>query len=208
MRGVHLRKLRGRSEGQEEATGLLPALGPCEGGGARRRVLRVPRVQPSLDGVAAMSAIGVAERFWAKVRKGEGCWEWTASRRGGYGQMQAGATGRTPGAHRISWELHFGEIPAGMCVCHRCDNRLCVRPDHLFLGTRDDNQKDMARKGRAASGPRCSASKLSGLQVECARTLAGRGRKPASHRGSSRRHADEHRANRARGDLEIARGSR
>jgi hypothetical protein len=122
-----------------------------------------------------MSAIGVAERFWAKVRKGEGCWEWTASRRGGYGQMQAGATGRTPGAHRISWELHFGEIPAGMCVCHRCDNRLCVRPDHLFLGTRDDNQKDMARKGRAASGPRCSASKLSGLQVECARTLAGRG---------------------------------
>lgn len=52
--------------------------------------------------------------------------------------------------HRFSFELHFGALPKGMCVLHRCDNRACVRPDHLFLGTRSDNAIDCHSKGRMA----------------------------------------------------------
>jgi hypothetical protein len=87
-------------------------------------------------------------RFWAKVfRQEEGCWEWTgAFRTGGYGHLNVG--GRFRAAHRHSWELHNGPIPEGMLVCHHCDNRKCVRPDHLFLGTYSDNALDREQKGR------------------------------------------------------------
>ncbi len=110
-----------------------------------------------------------AERFWAKVNKTDRCWLWTAATLtdGGYGTMTVRRGGRTVSkrAHRLSWELHFGEIPPGMEVCHRCDNPLCIRPDHLFLGTHTDNMRDMARKGRGNQGERHSAAKLSDAQV-------------------------------------------
>lgn len=87
------------------------------------------------------------ERFWAHVAQSEGCWEWQASVfRTGYGQFRDG--GRSMRAHRVAWELVNGPIPEGLHVCHRCDNRKCVRPDHLFLGTRSDNMQDMSAKGR------------------------------------------------------------
>lgn len=81
-----------------------------------------------------------------------GCWEWQGSRRSGYGRMIVGSrtdrTRRSESAHRVSYKLHYGEIPNGMEVCHRCDNPCCVNPDHLFLGTRQDNIDDRESKGR------------------------------------------------------------
>lgn len=88
-------------------------------------------------------------RFWSNVRRSDGCWEWTGSKRGnGYGCLAVG--GRQVGAHRVAWETQNGPIPEGLFVLHKCDNPPCVRPDHLFLGTAKDNAMDMARKGRAA----------------------------------------------------------
>lgn len=69
--------------------------------------------------------------------------------RRGYGSFTLdGSLGESVAAHRFSWELHFGEVPDGMYVLHKCDNPPCVRPDHLFLGTQSDNMYDMWDKGR------------------------------------------------------------
>lgn len=87
------------------------------------------------------------QRFWSRVQKTEGCWNWT-------GALVAGRYGNSTWknkpslAHRASWEMHHGDIPEGLNVCHHCDNGKCVRPDHLFLGTQKDNVQDMIKKGR------------------------------------------------------------
>jgi hypothetical protein len=94
------------------------------------------------------------ERFWSKVSKGVGCWSWTGGiDSSGYGVIVVRSIRpRTCSerAHRVAWMLFFGD-PGSLCVLHRCDNRVCVRPDHLFIGTRHDNNTDRERKGRSAS---------------------------------------------------------
>ena len=95
------------------------------------------------------------ERFWSKVAKAgpNACWEWRAALMWkGYGVINI--RGRAERAHRVVWELTEGPIPHGMLVCHHCDNRRCVNPAHLFVGTVADNQRDMVRKGRAKGGPK------------------------------------------------------
>src|SRR4029450_10668027 len=90
-------------------------------------------------------------RFWKYITPGpfDECWLWQgAPSKMGYGRIAIDKTGATAYAHRVSWEFHFGPIPAGMMVCHRCDTPMCVNPYHLFLGTQADNLIDMRRKGR------------------------------------------------------------
>jgi hypothetical protein len=105
------------------------------------------------------------QRFWGKVDKdANGCWLWTAGTgRDGYGKFSFGY--KTIMAHRMAYELVCGEIPIGMKVLHSCDVRSCVNPRHLFLGTNDDNSKDMVRKGRQAKGERAHNVKLTAHDI-------------------------------------------
>ena len=105
-----------------------------------------------------MNSAMVAVLFNERVAVGtaDQCWEWSGSRfRTGYGRLKI--DGKTTSAHRLSWMLHNGPIPDGTCVCHRCDNPPCVNPEHLFLGTKADNNLDRDAKGRTARGDRNGA---------------------------------------------------
>lgn len=130
--------------------------------------------------VAIVLSEELERRFWAKVKKSDGCWEWTASRqKNGYGSIALPRrdSGRMARAHRVSWMIAHGPIADGLQVCHRCDNPPCVRPDHLFLGTRAVNMADCVAKGRlnSARGERASKAKLTAEKVNEIRARLARG---------------------------------
>jgi hypothetical protein len=103
-----------------------------------------------------------------------GCWNWIGHLvKFNYGQIQV--DGQPRPSHRVSWMLHFGKIPDGMCVLHKCDNPSCVRPDHLFLGTTATNNTDRHLKNRDARGSRSGKSVLTEELVQQIRTLYKRG---------------------------------
>lgn len=123
-----------------------------------------------------------AEFFWSRVDKSGGpdaCWPWMLSRRGkGYGQVCIGNR-RVCDTHRVAHVLAVGPIPDGHFVCHSCDNPPCCNPAHLWIGTPDDNVRDMMRKGRRVwrglPGQTNPRARLSNEQVRAIRKMEGSG---------------------------------
>lgn len=104
------------------------------------------------------------ERFLKYVKKTDACWLWTGNKsHNGYGQIEI--NGKCCRAHRVSYQLYRGETPNNLQVCHSCDIKSCVNPEHLFLGTAKENIKDKVTKNRQAKGNNVAGSKLNSQQV-------------------------------------------
>jgi hypothetical protein len=106
------------------------------------------------------------DRFWSKVnvRLPNDCWEWQANLGKGYGMFWFSKTAIV--AHRVAWIMLRGDIPKGMNVLHKCDNRKCVNPNHLFIGTQSDNVNDMLQKGRGGDYRNGKTKKFNILEIE------------------------------------------
>lgn len=133
--------------------------------------------------------------FFARVKRGEGCWEWTGFKASnGYGRMNVpriGGTGRvSEGAHRVSWVLANGPIPDGAKILHSCDNPGCVRPDHLRPGTDADNARDRDERGRHArlSGEKHGGAKLTEAAVAAIKSQYVPGSREFGQYGLARRY--------------------
>ena len=117
----------------------------------------------------------VKKRFLGKVEKTNGCWNWIACyhRSTGYGRF--GYNGKTEGAHRVSYMIYNGRISKGMSVLHKCNNKLCVNPNHLYLGNARDNARDRNEAGSTLFGEDHQNSKLRTKDVLEIRTLGKNG---------------------------------
>ncbi len=126
-------------------------------------------------GVYERKRKSILERFEEKINKDgpiqahmdTACWEWTAGKsRQGYGKFGFGpCRGQLQGAHRVSWKLYKGPIPDGMGVLHKCHNPGCANPDHLYVGTQQQNMNDMVEANRQAKGSQYRFTKLTENEV-------------------------------------------
>lgn len=132
-----------------------------------------------------LTCASVQDAFWYHFSPGNpaDCWEWQGPvNRDGYGLVRHRLANQL--AHRISYELHRGEILDGMLVCHTCDNPICVNPNHLFLGTYKDNARDMTQKGRGPVGEKHGRAKLTWDQVRAIRQLYSAGEATCTELGN------------------------
>jgi hypothetical protein len=132
---------------------------------------------------AYVRGVSLQQRIEFHSRRVEsGCIEWTGTKNPkGYGQLTI--DGKRQLAHRVAFELKCGQIPAGMCALHRCDNPWCINPNHLFLGTKAENNADMRAKGRHSRGVHHPGAKLTDAEVEQIRKSTGNQRLVAERFG-------------------------
>lgn len=184
--GVHLRCRSCRRRPRERSVASLKPMLRC-----RRCHLDLPRDHfdrrynargnphgwfPSCRQCRLGDSLSLTERLWSLVQKTPECWLFDGPLNdAGYGRFRW--RGKRWFAHRVAFTSTYGPVTDGVFICHHCDNPRCVRPDHLFAGSHDDNMRDMARKGRHhnCAGERHAMAKLTAEQVSAIRRcyLAG-----------------------------------
>jgi hypothetical protein len=130
------------------------------------KMTQADRILQALQRGERLTPMDALDRFMGYVNKTDSCWNWFGPRnvfRGGYGRFNWNY--KIYRAHRFSYLLYRGDIPDGMCVCHKCDNPSCVNPDHLFLGTQAENIRDAKGKNRLAVGDRNKSTKLTESEI-------------------------------------------